>query len=116
MSEFFSSISHQIIKNKKSWKSFIKKLCILERRGDALNKLDVIQLLLQFCIDWLPSLVEPNDAMWSGLKHSINIQKEFFQPGSLSTTGWAAHIHSHGMLKYKFSFNNVHLGSIQMMW
>ena len=77
-----------------------------------LNKLDAIQLLLQLCIDGLPSLVEPDDAVWSGLNHSINIQKELFQPGSLSTTGWAAHIHSYGMLKYKLSFNNNHLGSI----
>ena len=59
----------------------------------------------------MPYLVEPEDVMWSGLNHSINIQKVLFQPGSLSTTGWAAHIQSHGMLKYKFSFNNIHLGS-----
>ena len=86
MSEFLVA---SLIKSSKikSWKSFIKKLCILERRRDALNKLDVIQLLVQFCIDWLPSLVEPDDAMWYGLKHSINIQKELFQPGSLSTNG-----------------------------
>ena len=81
-----------------------------------MNKLDVIQLLLQFCIDGLPSLVEPEDVMRSGLNHSINIQKVLFQPGSLSTTGWAAHILSHGMLKYKLSLNNIHLGSIQRMW
>ena len=45
--------------------------------------------------------------MWLGLNHSISIKKKLFQPGSLSTTGWATHIHSHGMLKHKFSFNNI---------
>ena len=105
MSEFLVA---SLIKYKKSWKSFIIKLCTLGSRRDALNKPDVIQLLLQFCIDGLPSLVEPDDVMWSGVNHSINIQKELFQPSSLSTTGWATHIHSHVVLKYNFSFNNIH--------